>query len=144
MSINPNVGGMSRHLARLRSKPGYYHFKKWYRRCLEPRRTGSSFIVQPRRQNGAKKALLPGSTLFEDMGFTYLGPVDGHDVDRLTHAAGWASELRCPVLLHVNTVKGKGYPSPRQIPDRFHGVAPFDPLPAAASAVGREFFQRLR
>ena len=50
-----------------------------------------------------KKALWPGSTLFEDMGFTYLGPIDGHDLDRLVHVLAWARELQCPVVVHVKT-----------------------------------------
>ena len=58
-----------------------------------------------------KKALWPGSTLFEDMGFTYLGPIDGHDLDRLVHVLAWARELQCPVVVHVKTVKGRGYSS---------------------------------
>ncbi len=74
-----------------------------------------------------KKALWPGSTLFEDMGFTYLGPIDGHDLDRLVHVLAWARELQCPVVVHVNTVKGKGYSLRRAEPDKFHGVGPFDP-----------------
>ena len=56
-----------------------------------------------------KKSLLPGSTLFENMGFTYMGPVDGHDVIQLTRMLREAKDLRCPVLLHVHTVKGQGY-----------------------------------
>ena len=91
-----------------------------------------------------KKAVWPGSTLFEDMGFTYLGPVDGHDLDRLCHVLEWAQELRGPVVVHINTVKGKGYPIAEQMPDKFHGVSPFDPATGpAADAVGRELFQRL-
>ena len=74
-----------------------------------------------------KKALWPGSTLFEDMGFTYLGPIDGHDLDRLVHVLEWARELRCPVVVHVKTVKGKGYSFAEQNPDKFHGIGPFDP-----------------
>ena len=74
-----------------------------------------------------KKALWPGSTLFEDMGFTYLGPIDGHDLDRLVHVLAWARELQCPVVVHVKTVKGRGYSFAEQNPDKFHGVGPFDP-----------------
>lgn len=61
-----------------------------------------------RLKSSLKKTLWPGSTLFEDMGFTYLGPIDGHDLDRLCNVLEWAKELRCPVVIHVNTIKGKG------------------------------------
>lgn len=128
MSINPNVGAMSGHLARLRTRPGYYHFKKWYRNALGHSKAGKKlYRFNHKVKTAVKKAVWPGSTFFEDMGFTYLGPVDGHDVDRLCHVLEWARELRCPVVVHVNTVKGKGYPIAEQMPDKFHGVSPFDP-----------------
>ena len=128
MSIDPNVGAMPSHLSRLRSKPAYYHFKKWYRGLF-----GAHPLEHPvyrfshRVKTALKKALWPGSTLFEDMGFTYLGPIDGHDLPRLCDVLQWAQELRGPVVVHVHTVKGKGYPFAEQNPGRFHGVAPFDP-----------------
>ena len=72
-----------------------------------------------------KKAIYPCS-MFEDMGFTYLGPVDGHNIEQLCTTLAWAKELNCPVLLHVHTVKGKGYPPAERQPERSHGVSPFD------------------
>ena len=72
-----------------------------------------------------KDAIL-GYSMFEDMGFTYLGPVDGHDVSYLTRMLRYAKELHSPVLLHVKTVKGKGYTPAERQPDQFHGVGPFD------------------
>ena len=74
-----------------------------------------------------KKSLLPVSTVFEGMGFTYMGPVDGHDVRGLTDMLRAAKELNRPVLLHVHTKKGKGYAPAEQEPEKFHGVSPFDP-----------------
>ncbi|MDY4953327.1 MAG: 1-deoxy-D-xylulose-5-phosphate synthase N-terminal domain-containing protein, partial [Candidatus Onthomonas sp.] len=110
MSINPNVGAMSNHLSRLRSRPGYYHFKKWYRKALGNSDFGKRlYRFNHKIKTTVKRAIWPGSTLFEDMGFTYLGPVDGHNVDRLCHVLQWARELNGPVVVHVNTVKGKGY-----------------------------------
>ena len=127
MSIDPNVGGMSRHLSRLRSKPGYYAFKKRYRQVLESSQTGQRlYSVSHDVKTALKKSLLPGSTLFENMGFTYMGPVDGHDVVRLTRMLREAKDLRCPVLLHVHTVKGQGYGPAEADPGRFHGIGPFD------------------
>ena len=128
MSINPNVGAVDSHLSQIRSKPAYYHFKKWYRRLFGPHPMENRlYRFNHKVKTSLKKALWPGSTLFEDMGFTYLGPIDGHDLDRLVHVLSWARELRCPVVVHVKTVKGKGYSFAEQNPDKFHGVGPFDP-----------------
>ena len=128
MSINPNVGAMPGHLARLRSKPAYYHFKKWYRGLFgkHPERN-CLYRFNHKIKSSLKKTFWPGSTLFEDMGFTYLGPIDGHDLPRLCDVLQWAKELNSPVVVHVNTVKGKGYPFAEQNPSKFHGVSPFDP-----------------
>lgn len=128
MSINPNVGAMPDHLSRLRSKPAYYHFKKWYRGLFGEHPTENPiYRFSHRVKSSLKKTLWPGSTLFEDMGFTYLGPIDGHDLDRLVNVLEWARELHGPVVVHVKTIKGKGYSFAEQNPDRFHGVSPFDP-----------------
>lgn len=128
MSINPNVGAMPGHLARLRSKPAYYHFKKWYRGLFGKHpEENRLYRFNHRVKSSLKKTLWPGSTLFEDMGFTYLGPIDGHDLPRLCDMLQWAKELNRPVVVHVNTVKGKGYPYAEQNPGKFHGVSPFDP-----------------
>ncbi len=128
MSINPNVGAMPTHLSRLRSKRAYYHFKKWYRGLFGKRPMENRiYRFNHRVKTMLKKTLWPGSTLFEDMGFTYLGPIDGHDLPRLCDMLQWAKELNGPVLVHVHTVKGRGYPFAEQNPDKFHGVGPFDP-----------------
>lgn len=128
MSIDPNVGAIPDHLAQLRSKPAYYHFKKWYRGLFgETPSRSALYRFNHRVKTGLKKALWPGSTLFEDMGFTYLGPIDGHDLPRLCDVLTWARELNGPVLVHVHTQKGRGYPFAEKDPGKFHGVAPFDP-----------------
>lgn len=141
MSINQNVGAMSSHLARLRSKPVYYHFKKWYR-SLFGRRPMKNPIYRfnHRLKSSLKKVLWPGSTLFEDMGFTYLGPIDGHDLPRLCDVLEWARELRCPVVVHVNTVKGRGCAFAERNPDMYHGVGPFDPETGLLKKTGEESF----
>ena len=127
MSIDPNVGGVATHLSRLRLRPGYYRFKKSYRAVLEHLPGGGRlYRLNHRIKSGVKRAIYPCS-MFEDMGFTYLGPVDGHNLDQLCTTLAWARELNCPVLLHVRTTKGKGYPSAERQPERSHGVAPFDP-----------------
>ena len=141
MSINPNVGAVDSHLSQIRSKPAYYHFKKWYRRLFGPHPMENRiYRFNHKVKTSLKKALWPGSTLFEDMGFTYLGPIDGHDLDRLVHVLEWARELQCPVVVHVKTVKGKGYPFAEQNPDKFHGVGPFDPQTGLLNKSGSEDF----
>ena len=138
MSINPNVGAMSKHLARLRSRPLYYHFKKWYRSLFgQHPMENKLYRLNHRLKTSLKRTIWPGSTFFEGMGFTYLGPIDGHDLDRLCNVLRWAKELRCPVVVHVNTVKGKGYSFAERNPGKFHGIGPFDPdtgLPKSPSA----------
>ena len=127
MSIDANVGGMSSHLSHLRTKPGYNALKKRYRQALTHSNVGTRFYNASRDvKQFLKKSLLPESTMFEDMGFHYMGPVDGHDVEELTNVLQWAKDQRSPVLVHVNTVKGKGYSFAEQEPNRFHGVSPFD------------------
>lgn len=141
MSINPNVGAVSRHLGKIRSKPAYYHFKKWYRSLFGAHPMNSKlYRFNHRLKSSMKKALWPGSTLFEDMGFTYLGPIDGHDLDRLCHVLQWAKELRAPVVVHVNTVKGKGYEPAEKNPGKFHGIGAFDPATGIVKSAGGESF----
>lgn len=127
MSITKNVGGVAQHLARQRLKPQYLQIKRVYRSL-----TGHGPIGQHiyRFTHGLKKAvkstILPCS-MFEDMGFSYMGPVDGHDVNYLTKLLRFAAKnMSGPVLLHVKTVKGRGYPPAEANPDRFHGIGPFD------------------
>ena len=141
MSINPNVGAMPTHLSRLRSKPAYYHFKKWYRGLFGKRPMENGlYRFSHRVKTALKKAVWPGSTLFEDMGFTYLGPIDGHDMPRLCDMLQWAKEQDGPVLVHVHTVKGKGYSFAEQNPGKFHGISPFDPETGLVKKSGGESF----
>jgi len=127
MSIDSNVGAMPTHLSKLRSKPAYYHFKKWYRGLFGAEPTKNPlYRFSHHLKTSVKKTLWPGSIWFEDMGFTYLGPVDGHDLTRLCDVLEWAKELHSPVVVHVNTVKGKGYRYAEENPGKFHGIAPFD------------------
>ena len=125
MSITKSVGGVADHLARQRLKPQYLRFKRGYRKVMGATAVGRGiYRVTHKVKTAIKETLLPCS-LFEDMGFTYLGPVDGHDVKRLTRLLKYARDLKGPVLLHVRTVKGKGYTPAERNPDQFHGVGRF-------------------
>ncbi len=125
MSITKNVGGVSEHLAQQRLRPQYLRLKKWYRKVMFATPPGRAVHRFTHKLKAAVKAvLLPGS-MFENMGFQYMGPVDGHDVKGLTALLQQAKVAEGPVLLHVRTVKGKGYTPAERSPDCFHGVAPF-------------------
>ncbi len=143
MSITRSVGGVAEHLARQRLKPQYLSFKKGYRRVMNAFSLGRHiYRITHKVKTAVKETLLPCS-LFEDMGFTYLGPVDGHDVKSLTRLMKYAKDLEGPVLLHVRTVKGKGYAPAEAEPDRFHGVGRFDPDTGAALSGGGENFSKV-
>ena len=125
MSITKNVGGVAQHLAHQRLKPQYLRFKKGYRKAMSVLPGGRTiYRVTHKVKTAVKETLLPCS-LFEDMGFTYLGPVDGHDVRGLTRLLRYAKDIAGPVLLHIRTVKGKGYPPAERNPDAYHGVSKF-------------------
>jgi 1-deoxy-D-xylulose-5-phosphate synthase len=125
MSITKSVGGVAQHLAHQRLKPQYLRFKKGYRKAMSVIPGGEHiYHVTHQIKRAIKETLLPCS-MFEDMGFTYLGPVDGHDVKGLTHLLTFAREIETPVLLHIRTTKGKGYPPAERDPDAFHGVSRF-------------------
>ncbi len=140
MSITRSVGGVAEHLARQRLKPQYLSFKKGYRRVMGAFSLGRHlYRVTHKIKTAVKETLLPCS-LFEDMGFTYLGPVDGHDVKGLTRLLKYAKDLPGPVLLHVRTVKGKGYLPAEAEPGRFHGIGPFDPETGRSRSGGKTGF----
>lgn len=127
MSISPNVGGLGRRLAHQRLKPQYLNFKKAYRKVMDATAVGRVLYRFNHKIKTAVKDALLHCSMFEDMGFTYMGPVDGHNVKLLTRLLRYAKEeVSSPVLLHVRTVKGKGYPPAEAAPDKFHGVNPFD------------------
>ena len=127
MSITPNVGGMARHLSNIRTRSGYYSLKKAWRSLTHPTALGRCLYGGVHRVKERLKKQLIGSNMFDDMGFEYFGPVDGHDVKRLTWLLQQARDLKKPVMLHVLTQKGRGYPPAEENPDQFHGIGPFDP-----------------
>ena len=145
MSIDRNVGGLSKRLSKMRTDPEYYEFKKRYRKALEKLPAGRTLYEWSHEVKTAlKKTLLPPvSTVFEDMGFAYMGPVGGHDVQRLTAVLQAAKEAGRPVLVHVHTVKGSGYDYALREPEKFHGVGPFDPATGKVRQAGKETFSHV-
>ena len=140
MSITKNVGGVARYLARQRLKSQYLRFKKVYQKVTVTTALGRGlYHFTNKAKQAVKGAILPCS-MFEDMGFTYLGPVDGHDVNYLTRLLRYAKDLNCPVLLHIKTVKGKGYLPAEKEPDRFHGIGPFNKEDGSPLCCGGESF----
>lgn len=127
MSITPNVGGIARHLGLIRTRPGYFRIKKAYRAVTNALPGGKALYRMTHRLKERWKRMLLGSTLFEEMGFEYYGPVDGHDLKRLEYMLRLVKDCKRPVLLHVITQKGKGYRPAELNPDVFHGIGCFDP-----------------
>lgn len=128
MSITPNVGGVARHLSMVRLKPGYFGLKKVYRQITNCLPGGKWLYGLTHRIKDRIRRNLLGVTIFEEMGFHYLGPVDGHDVQKLTFLLQEARQMRVPVLLHVITKKGKGYIPAEDKPSSYHGIGKFDPM----------------
>ena len=127
MSISENVGGISRYLNGLRTTQTYTEIKKGVEGTLKriPGK-GDRIVSQLRKtKSGIKQLFVPGM-FFEDMGITYLGPVDGHDVRKLVKVLNEAKRVDHAVLVHVITEKGKGYRPAEENPSRFHGTGPFD------------------
>ena len=127
MSISENVGGMSRYLDGLRTAQAYAELKKGVEDTLRKiPRQGERIVHQVKKtKSGIKQLFVPGM-FFEDMGITYLGPVDGHDIRKLYKTFCEAKRVNHAVLVHVLTKKGKGYPPAEENPSRFHGTGPFD------------------
>lgn len=127
MSISENVGGMSRHLSKLRTSTNYAELKEGVQTSLEKIPVYGERIVSGIRKtkSSIKQMVIPGM-IFEDMGIMYLGPVDGHDIDAMLKVFQEASHVPGPVLVHVLTKKGYGYRPAERHPSRFHGTTPFD------------------
>lgn len=128
MSISKNVGALARYLSSMRSSEGYVRTKKAVERRLN--RTAvigpSVAKVIKNSKSVVRDVLLQSATIFEDFGFVYLGPVDGHNLQDLEEALSAAKEYHRPVFLHVHTVKGKGYGPAEENPGEYHGISKFD------------------
>ncbi|MBE5949168.1 MAG: 1-deoxy-D-xylulose-5-phosphate synthase [Lachnospiraceae bacterium] len=127
MSISANVGGVSKYLNNIRTGQTYNKLKKRVLAVLSKIPGCGNFLINKIRKtkSGIKQLLIPGM-LFEDMGIKYIGPIDGHDIERLVEIIGEARNLDKAVMIHVITKKGKGFAPAEERPEKFHGVGPFD------------------
>ncbi len=127
MSISENVGGLSKYLNHIRLGHAYNDFKSGVEQTLLAIPKKGMAIAKRVKQSkdSIKQFFIPGK-FFEDLGITYIGPVDGHDIKQMRNTISAAMELSRPILIHVKTKKGKGYSYAEKHPDYFHGIAPFD------------------
>lgn len=127
MSISENVGAMARYLAVVRAKPEYYRFKAGTEKALRKiPLVGKSLSNHIFKLKNTIKNIIYSSSFFEDLGFKYIGPVDGHDIGRLCGAMDSAKMVERPVVIHINTIKGRGYDHAENSPEKFHGISKFD------------------
>lgn len=127
MSISSNVGGMSSYLGRIRSDPKYSRLKKDFEQFVSRvPLVGNKMVSSAEKIKGSLKYLIMPGMLFEELGFTYFGPVDGHNISALKNVLKQAGKMSGPVLVHVVTEKGKGYHYAEKSPETFHGIGPFD------------------
>ena len=125
MSISENVGGMANYLAKIRSNTAYTGFKGGLEDALNKLPVGEKIVKKLKQSKDSLKHLFIGGMYFEDLGITYIGPIDGHDIEQITRALETASKMPKAVLVHVVTQKGKGYGPAESDPGRFHGIEPF-------------------
>lgn len=140
MSIAQNVGGLSRHLARLRVNSRYLRAKVRVKERLARIPGGAAVTRAISRAKARIKSFVLPTSLFEQMGFIYLGPVDGHNLKSVCELLAQAKKIKKPVLLHVITQKGRGYAPSEQEPEKYHGVSRFDPVSGAFAADKKEDF----
>ena len=143
MSIDRNVGGMAFHLRKLRTKKKYLGMKAGYRKILDAVPGGKAVYKITRAVKDWMRRMLIPSTIFESMGFTYLGPADGHDTEQLIELLESAKNLKEPVVLHVMTHKGRGYKYAEENPRKFHGIGKFDPESGKTPASNEQTFSEV-
>ncbi len=126
MSISENVGGMSKYLNNIRTADKYLDMKEGIYNSLMESKLGEPIVTSIRRAKSSVKQLVIPGMFFEDMGITYLGPVDGHNISAMMKVFREAKRCKSAVLIHVITQKGKGFAPAEKHPARFHGAEPFD------------------
>lgn len=140
MSISKNVGSVARYLAILRSKPGYFRLKARAEKAINKiPLIGEGFSNAIFRAKTWLKNWIYKSTFFEDLGFRYMGPIDGHNIEQLSEALEGAKMVNAPVLLHINTIKGKGYNYAEEAPSEFHGISKFNIDTGEPTCAGTNF-----
>lgn len=125
MSISENVGGVNKYLNSIRTADNYLNLKEGIYQSLLKKKHGNTIVETIRRTKSSFKQLVIPGMFFEDMGITYLGPVDGHDIDAMTKVLKEAKRCKTAVLVHVLTQKGCGYEPALRHPARFHSAGPF-------------------
>ena len=127
MSISKNVGGMPEYLNKIRTQPIYFKVKEDIDVMLNKIPTiGESAKKALKKVKGSIKYMVMPGIIFEELGFKYLGPVDGHDIESMTKILERAKNVKGPVIIHALTKKGKGYKFSEENPDKFHGIGAFD------------------
>ncbi|MBE6822539.1 1-deoxy-D-xylulose-5-phosphate synthase [Caproiciproducens sp. LBM24188] len=141
MSISRNVGSMARYLAHIRTKPGYFRVKGNVENVLDhvPLAGKPLHHFLSKAKGALKQAMYHNTTIFEDMGFYYYGPFDGHNLKKLISVLENVKNIDHPILLHVLTQKGKGYLFAEQNPGKFHGVSSFDIETGKSISTGENF-----
>lgn len=126
MSISKNVGGISTYLSQIRVDPSYNKLKNEFNNTMEKTILGKGIVSSINKLKDSIKQIVVPGMLFEEMGLTYLGPIDGHNIKEVSKVLTMAKELEGPVIIHTLTQKGKGYNFAEQNPNKFHGVSPFN------------------
>lgn len=143
MSISQNVGSVARYLAIIRSKPEYFQMKARTEKVIRKipvvgeQTARAVFNIKTKIKNSIYR-----STFFEELGFRYMGPIDGHNIEQLCEALNTAKLIDSPVLLHISTVKGKGYPYAENNPSLYHGVSKFDMNSGNVPVKGTDFSEQ--
>ena len=140
MSISRNVGSIARYLSYVRAKPGYLNAKDSVEAalCRVPK-VGEHMAAEVRRVKNQIKKNIFNTTIFQDLGFNYYGPFDGHDLRTLTSVLTMARDMDKPVLIHIRTYKGRGYKYAENAPSVYHGLAAFDREKGAGEAIAKGF-----
>ncbi len=135
-SISPNVGALSGYLNRMMTGKFYTSFRKRVETLLKSMPHGKMLARIAKKGEELTKGFIVPGLLFEELGFTYVGPISGHNLDDLVKTFQNLENLEGPVLVHVVTSKGKGYPPAEANPERFHGVGPFNPITGNSAGTG--------
>lgn len=143
MSISKNVGAMSAHLRKLRMSPTYFRSKAVVEKILDRiPLIGDGIATVIRKIKRFFRRLVIPNTMFDDLGFTYMGPVDGHDIEALILCLEYAKKEKRPVFIHIQTKKGKGYAPAENNPSKFHGISPFDKKTGETKKKGETYSDR--